>query len=138
MMDITGSLQFGLIVLLIAVLVSHVTTIFRVVGSWITWCKDIRYLYSLPSPPGRWLSGNALEVSSWLTKGVIYELSCKTLKAHNFYPKCSMAVMCSYYETVLASWWYSRIPCLCWKIQGYRVYMYISHILQSCETTKDV
>jgi len=81
MMDITGSLQFGLIALLIAVLVSHVTAIFRVVGSWITWCKDIRYLYSLPSPPGRWLSGNALEVSNWLTKGVIYMNSVGNFKS---------------------------------------------------------
>ena len=80
-MDITGSLQFGLIVLFIAVLVSHVTTIFHVVGSWINWCKNIRYLYSLPSPPRRWLSGNALEVSNWLIKRLIYKLSCKTFKS---------------------------------------------------------
>ena len=130
MIDITGSLKFGLIVLLIAVLVSHVTTFFHAVGSWITWYKDIRHIYSLPSPPRRWLSGNALEVSNWLTKELTHELCCKTLRAHNFYPRCFMAVMCimkQHHGGVV-----EYLVCA-GKFQGY---MYVSHILQSCETTK--
>jgi len=62
-MDIASLLQFGLMAIVVLFMLSHITAIVRVIMSWITWCKDIRYLYTLPSPPRRWLSGNALEVS---------------------------------------------------------------------------
>ena len=65
-----SSLQLGLIVILLLFLLSQITAILHVVSSWIRWSKDIKHLYSLPSPPRRWLWGNALEVSitnSYLT-----------------------------------------------------------------------
>ena len=70
-MDIISSLQFCLIIILILFLLSQVTATIRVVGSWITWCKDIKHLYSLPSPPGRWLSGNAVDVSAYYYRYII-------------------------------------------------------------------
>ncbi|XP_065885820.1 cytochrome P450 4F6-like isoform X2 [Dysidea avara] len=92
-MDITSSLHLGFVVILILFLLSHITAILQVVGSWITWCKDIRYLYSLPSPPGRWLSGNALDLDhSW--KSLQY-----MLENHKKYPN-----WCVYWIGPLIPW----------------------------------
>ena len=58
------SLLIGFVVLLLVVVFTSLFTITRGVGLWITWCYNVSYLRSLPSPPaGHWLWGHALEVT---------------------------------------------------------------------------
>ena len=61
-MDISNSLIAGLVVILLLSVMVYLSHVTRIVTSWITWCRDIYHLRSLPSPPGRWFWGNALEV----------------------------------------------------------------------------
>ncbi|XP_065911380.1 cytochrome P450 4F6-like isoform X2 [Dysidea avara] len=62
-MDIGYSLIAGLLVILLLFVLVYFSDLTGVVTSWITWCRDIYHIRSLPSPPGRWFWGNALEVT---------------------------------------------------------------------------
>ena len=77
-MDIGYSLIAGLLVILLLFVLVYFSDLTGVVTSWITWCRDIYHIRSLPSPPGRWFWGNALEVSR-LYRGVLRlrVFSCK-------------------------------------------------------------
>ena len=59
-MDIAYS---WLIAVIIILLLSF--TQFGIIRQVYSWFSDIIHLHSLPSPPGRWFFGHALEV--WLT-----------------------------------------------------------------------
>ncbi|XP_065886542.1 cytochrome P450 4X1-like isoform X1 [Dysidea avara] len=56
-LDLTYSLMVGLLVIVLVALV-NLSTIIRVVVLWITWCRDIMYLRSLPCPPRQWILGH--------------------------------------------------------------------------------
>lgn len=62
------SLLIGVIVIILVFMLVYLPAITREIGSWITWCRDIKHVYSLPSPPGRHLM--------W---GHIADVSCKTV-----------------------------------------------------------
>ena len=62
--SISYPLLTGVTVTLLVLLLSYFTAFVRAIGSWTTWCNDVRHLRSMPSPPRRWLWGNILEVST--------------------------------------------------------------------------
>jgi len=62
-MNLAYSVFVGAIIIVLLLLVTQLSTIFLKVRSWVTWCAEIKYLRSLPSPPKHWLWGHALEVS---------------------------------------------------------------------------
>ncbi|XP_065910267.1 cytochrome P450 4F12-like isoform X2 [Dysidea avara] len=60
--SISYPLLTGVTVTLLVLLLSYFTAFVRAIGSWTTWCNDVRHLRSMPSPPRRWLWGNILEL----------------------------------------------------------------------------
>ena len=56
------SLLIGVLVVALLVILIYLSTITREVGSWITWCYNIKHIRSLPSPPGHWIWGHIAEV----------------------------------------------------------------------------
>ena len=61
-MDNVYSLLIGLLVVVLLVILIYLSTITHEVGSWITWCYNIKHIRSLPSPPGHWIWGHIAEV----------------------------------------------------------------------------
>ena len=69
-MNVTSSLLLGFIVTVLLFLLLKLSSIVRTVESWIEWFRHVRQACALPSPPGRWFWGHALDVSqlthSWM------------------------------------------------------------------------
>ena len=64
-MDVAYSLFAGaLVTLLLLLVLTRLSFIIREACAWITWCVDVKYIRSLPSPPKakRWIVGHMLEV----------------------------------------------------------------------------
>lgn len=64
MEQLIATLLIGFLIILSLVVFLHFSTIIREVGSWISWCHNIKQLRSLPSPPERhWIWGHVAEVT---------------------------------------------------------------------------
>ena len=66
-----SSLLLGVFVVPSLVVLIYLPTITSEVSSWITWCYNIKHLYSLPSPPSEhWIWGHATVVSNSVKRSV--------------------------------------------------------------------
>ncbi|XP_065910268.1 ultra-long-chain fatty acid omega-hydroxylase-like [Dysidea avara] len=80
-MDVTYSLFAGALVTLLLLVLTRLSFIIRKVHVGVTWCADIKYLRSLPSPPKRWIFGHALELGPTESSIRFYQ------KCHKEFPK---------------------------------------------------